>query len=41
MLCNKAIYNGVSLEVYTTFEFQPKSHYVPFSVYNSNVLSNG
>ena len=25
MLCKKAVYNGLSLEVYTPFDFQPRT----------------
>ena len=36
MLCKKAVYNGLSLELYTPFDFQPISQSVPF-FFNSEV----
>ena len=41
MLCKKAIYNGLSLELNTPFDFQLREQSVPLSFFNSNVSTVG
>ena len=41
MFCKKAVYNGICLEVYTTFDFQAITYSVPLSSFNSDVLNAG
>ena len=41
VLCQKSLYNGVSLEVYTPFVSPPITHSASLSSLNSNVLSVG
>ena len=41
MLCKKAVYNGLSLEVYTPFDFQLRIKSVLLSFFNFNVSSVG
>ena len=40
MLCKKALYDGLSLELYTPFDFQPINQSLPF-FFNSEVSSVG
>ena len=37
MFCEKAVYNGVNLEVYTPFDFESITYSVPLPSFNSNV----
>ena len=39
MFYKRGVYNEISLEVYTTFDFQPITCSVTFSSFNSNVLN--
>ena len=41
MLCNKAVYNGLSLEVNTPFDFQLRTKSLPLSFFNSKASSAG
>ena len=41
MLFKKAVYNGLSLELYTPFEFQLRTQLVPICFSSSNVSSVG
>ena len=41
MLCKKAVYNGLSLELNTPFEFQLRALSVALSFFNSKVSSFG
>ena len=41
MLCKKAVYNGLSLELNTPFEFQLRILLVALSFFNSKVSSFG
>ena len=41
MLCKKAGYTGLSLELNTPFDFQLRTKSVPLSFFNSNVSSVG
>ena len=41
MLCEKEVYNGLSLELYTPFDFQLRTQSVLLSFFNSNVPSVG
>ena len=41
MLCKKAVCNGISVQAYTPFGFQPVTYLVPYSSFNSNVLNAG
>ena len=41
MLCKKAVYNGLNLELYTPFDFQLRILPGPFSFFNSKVSSVG
>ena len=41
MLCKKALYNDLSLELYTLFDFQLRTYSVPFSFFDPNVSSVG
>ena len=41
MLCKKAVYDGLSLELFTPFEFQLRTQSISLSFFNSNVSSVG
>ena len=41
MLCNKAVYNGLSLEVNTPFDFQLRTKSVLLPFFNSKASSAG
>ena len=41
MLCNKAVYNGLSFKDYASFDSQPRTYSVPLSFFNSNGESVG
>ena len=41
MLCKKAVYNGLSLELNTPFDFQLRTESVLLSFFNSNVSKCG
>ena len=41
MLFKKAVYNGLSLELNTPFDFKLKTSPVPLSFFNSNLSSIG
>ena len=39
MLCKKAVYNGLSLEVYALFDFQLRTQSVLLFLFNSSVTT--
>ena len=39
MLCKKAVYNGLSLELNAPFDFQLRTESVPLSFFNSKASS--
>ena len=41
MVSKKAVYNGLSLNVYTPFDFQLQTKPVPLSFFNPNVSNVG
>ena len=41
MLYKKAVYNGLSLDLYTPFDFQLRTSLVPLSFFNSKASSVG
>ena len=41
MLCKKVVYNDLSLELYTPFDFQLRTKSAVLTFFNSNVSSVG
>ena len=41
MLCKKAVYNDLSLELNTPFDFQLRTRLIPLSFFNCKVSSVG